>query len=141
MSDTGPEMMSCERLRPMLEQGRALTAAESVHVEGCNACLEAWLDATVTKALYTKPEVPIPADFAARVAARLPEKSGHFLPSRGYDRPWGLLAAILLVVVGLVAMAVADPVGLNTRLGMIFMGLVVTEIAGIALWLGPKAGN
>jgi hypothetical protein len=130
--------MNCDELRSAMKQGRALTAVEQEHVNECEACLEAWLDATVTQALDAKPEVRIPADFAARVAARLPEQSGTAVQSgRGpYRAHWGLITAIVLVTVGLLVMAVADPVRMNTRMGMILMALLVAEIAGIALWLG-----
>jgi hypothetical protein len=95
-----------------------------------------WLDVTVTEALNAKPEVRVPADFAAQVAAQLPEKRSVVRGARGRERHWGLITAILLVAVGLVAAAVADPSGLNSRMGLIFMALVVSEIAGIGLWLG-----
>ncbi len=129
--------MNCDALRSAMKQGRALTAAEQAHVEQCEECMEAWLDATVTQTLETKPEVRIPQDFAARVTKRLPE-SRVALP-RGEsvrDRHWGLITAIVLVAVGLLGVAVADPNSMSTRMGMIFMALVATEVAGIALWLG-----
>ena len=136
MSDARGNAMICAELHEKLAQGGALTAAESAHVKSCDTCLEAWLEATVTRALDAKPEVRVPADFAARVGARLPEKRSP-VPLKGdRTRHWGLATAILLVAVGLVAAAFADPSGLNTRMGLVFMALVVSEIAGIALWLG-----
>jgi hypothetical protein len=128
--------MTCAALRRKLEEKHALAAAESAHVESCETCLEVWLDVTVTEALNAKPEVRVPADFAAQVAAQLPEKRSVVRGARGRERHWGLITAILLVAVGLVAAGVADPSGLNSRMGLIFMALVVSEIAGIALWLG-----
>jgi hypothetical protein len=133
---SGGDAAVCVELQPALRQGRALTAAESAHIEQCENCLDAWLDATVTQTLDTKPEVRIPDDFSARVAENLPEKRSAARGARGPARHWGLLTAIVLVAVGMVAAAVADPRGVNTRLGMIVMALVVAEIAGIALWLG-----
>jgi hypothetical protein len=130
--------MSCEAVQQTLRQGRALTAAERAHVDGCDACLDAWLDATVTQALDAKPEVKIPADFVARVMAGLPEKRDEGRVRQNSVRGgsyWGLITAILLVAAGMVAMAVADPVRANTWIGMVFLVLVVSEIAGIALWL------
>jgi hypothetical protein len=134
MPDTGA--INCDELRQALKQGRALTTAESAHVEGCDSCLEAWLDATVTQALDAKPEVKIPADFAARVARGLSAKRGAVGASRERSPHWGLATASLLVAAGLIAMAVADPVRVNTWVGVVFVTLVVSEIAGIALWLG-----
>jgi hypothetical protein len=140
MPDTGAgsewSVMSCEAMQQRLRQGRTLTAAESAHVKGCDTCLEAWLDATVTQALDAKPEVEIPADFAARVVRGLPAKRGAVGVSRKRSPHWGLATAIVLVAAGLIAMTVADPVRANTWIGALFLGLVVSEIAGIALWLG-----
>ncbi|MGB0122044.1 MAG: hypothetical protein WA419_10295 [Silvibacterium sp.] len=141
MPGTHPDTIGCTELQQAVRI-RALTAAEAAHVEGCDACLTAWLDATVTQALDMKPEVDIPAGFAARVAAQLPAQRSAARRSdgfaRGGARHWGLLTAILLVAVGLLAAAFADPGGLNSRMGMVFMILAVSEIAGIALWLGPR---
>jgi hypothetical protein len=129
--------MNCAKIKSEVRQARALTAAEGAHVEGCDDCLETWLEATVTQALDAKPEVRIPVDFAARVAAQVPaQREAPVAPRVVRARNWGLLTSILLIAVGLVATAVADPSGLNTRMGAVFMLLVASEIAGIALWLG-----
>jgi hypothetical protein len=144
MPDAHGNAVNCAAIQQALRQSpgptHTLTAAESAHVEGCDACLEAWLDTTVTKALNTKPDVRIPSRFAARIAAQIPPKRGASAAPRslapGYERHWGLLTAILLVASGLLAAAFADPGGLRTRMGVIFMLLVASEIAGIALWLG-----
>jgi hypothetical protein len=135
MPDSFGDEMICGALRRKLEEKHAL-AAESAHLEGCDACLEVWLDATVAEALDAKPEVRVPADFAARVAAGLPEKRGALRGARRRGRQWGLITAVLLVAMGLAAAALADPGGLNSRMGLVFMALVVSEIAGIGLWLG-----
>ena len=134
MPDGGPMNGSipCDELRAALRRGGALTAAEAAHVEGCGECLEAWLDQTVTEALDAKPVVEVPAGFAARVAAGLPQKR---MAARR-DGHWGLTTASLLVAVGLFAAAFADPAMMKTEMGVVFAALVVTEIAGIALWLG-----
>lgn len=130
------DAITCVELGRKLEQRRALTAAESAHVESCDTCLEAWLDATVVQALDAKPEVRVPADFAARVTSQLPAKRSAVRGARRLERQWGLTTAILLVAVGLVAAALADPSGFNSRMGLVFLALVVSEIAGIGLWLG-----
>ena len=139
MPDARGDMVNCEQVRSAMAQERALSPAESAHVEGCETCMEAWLDIAVTQALDDKPEVRVPADFAARVAAGLPEqRAARELQgsARMYERHWGLITAVLLVAIGLVAMAVADPKGFNTQLGLVFIAIIVSEIAGIALWLG-----
>ncbi|MFZ0662611.1 MAG: hypothetical protein WAM66_07965 [Acidobacteriaceae bacterium] len=134
MRNTGPDAVSCAELKAALEHRRALTAEETAHAVRCDECREAWLNATVVRALEAKPEVEIPADFAARVARRLPAKRAA--TSRSH---WGLTIAILLVAAGLAAMAFAYPMTVNTWTGRVFMALVVSEIAGIALWLGARA--
>lgn len=141
MPDSCGDEMICASLRRKLEGKHALAAAEAAHVESCDSCLEVWLDATVTEALNAKPEVQVPADFAARVASQLPEKRDRVGRVRGRERRWGLIVAILLVAFGLVAAALADPTGLNSRMGLVFLVLVVSEIAGIGLWLGTGEGS
>jgi len=129
--------MNCGELQTALKQGRALTVAEAAHLDGCGECLEVWLDATVTQALDAKPVVEVPAEFAARVAAGLPAKP--MVARRGGH--WGLTTAVLLVAVGMIALAVADPAAMKGEMGAVFVALVVTEIAGIALWLAPRTGS
>jgi hypothetical protein len=129
--------MSCGEIQHALRHGRALTAEQSAHAEDCDACLNVWLDATVTRALDAKPEVEIPSDFAARVASNLPAKR---TPSniRSRANHWGLTTAVLLVAAGMIAMTATHPVAMNTWTGVVFLSLVVTEVAGIALWLGQR---
>lgn len=140
MADGNRNTVNCGDLQARMRREDALTAAESAHVESCTACLEAWLDATVTRALDAKPAVKIPVDFAARVAAHVPEKRStaegrrDSMSQRG--RHWGLITATMLVACGLIGTAAADPAGLTTRMGVIFLLIAASEIAGIALWLG-----
>jgi hypothetical protein len=136
MPDSDGGEMNCAKIQSELRKARALTAAESAHMENCDTCVEAWLEATVTQALNEKPEVQIPADFAARVAARVPAQRKASPAPRVRPHNWGLLTAILLIAAGLIATAFADPGALNTRMGAVFILLVASEIAGIALWLG-----
>jgi hypothetical protein len=144
MADARGGAVNCQDLQRVMReapvQTHALTREESAHLEGCGACLEVWLDATVTRALSAKPKVEIPADFVARVVERLPAKLGteriRESASRRIERHWGLLTAIVLVGAGLAATSVADANALVTRMGAIFMITVAAEVAGIALWLG-----
>jgi hypothetical protein len=142
MPDTGldPERraMSCQEMQQIMRRSCGLTAAERAHVDRCETCLDAWLDATVTWVLDAKPEVEIPGKFAARIAAGLPAKRNAVSAPRSPSRHWGLFTAILLVAMGMTAMAIADPVRMNTWIGVMFTVLVVAEIAGIALWLGTR---
>jgi len=127
--------MNCDVLRSAMRKRRTLTAEEQVHVDGCESCTEAWLDAAVVSALDAKPEVRVPESFAAKVMAGLPEQGVARRRERRYTASWGLVTAAVLIAVGLVAAAVVDPGLLSTRMGLIFEGLVAGEIAGIALWL------
>lgn len=144
MSDASRNAVSCAELQRVLResprQTHTLTGDESSHVEGCDACLEAWLETMVTQALDAKPEVQIPEDFAKRVAAQVPAKQEPARvtegDSRRNGRHWGLLTASVLVAGGLIATAFADPTGWSTRVGVIVTLIVASEIAGIALWLG-----
>lgn len=127
--------LACEQARTAIATGEALSAREWAHVEGCDACLDAWL----SHSLKAKPEVRIPGDFAARIAAALPERRSAAPVSPKRERHWGLITAVVLVSLGMLATAVSDPSGLNTRMGMVFLAIVVSEIAGIGLWLGSRA--
>jgi len=133
---SGTDGMNCDSMQSAMKQGRTLTVAELAHVESCDACLEAWLDATVTQVLDAKPEVRIPQDFAARVASGLPEKQVvQAQRERGREQHWGLATAVVLVALGLLAAVVADPRMMTTDIGVIAMTIVAAEIAGIGLWL------
>ncbi|MGH9587216.1 MAG: hypothetical protein ACRD3F_09715 [Acidobacteriaceae bacterium] len=134
MLNTVPDAVSCAEFKAALKLGRTLTAQKTAHAVRCDDCREAWLDATVVLALEGKPEIQVPADFAARVSQRLPAKRAATRRAG-----WGLMTAILLVATGLAAMAFAKPVAVNTWIGIAFMALVVSEIAGIALWLGGRS--
>ncbi|HEX3472838.1 MAG TPA: hypothetical protein VHT28_16780 [Silvibacterium sp.] len=133
MRDNG---VICEALQRALNEERTLrgerelTAEECAHLEECDACL----DASLTVMLDAKPEVEIPADFAARVAASLPAKSAA---RTRWPRHTGLITAIVLVAV-LLVVCFAGPKPADNWIGLVFMLLVATEVAGIALWLGPK---
>lgn len=127
--------MNCEALQRAMKPGRALTVEERAHVDGCEACMDAWADAAVVTALQTKPEVRIPEGFAAKVMAGLPENQAAPKRARRFVAPWGLITAAGLVAAGLVAGVFADPAAMRTHMGMIFEGLVAAEVAGIALWL------
>src|ERR1700751_1585026 len=136
MADRDRNAVDCKALQAGLRESTTLTKLESAHVETCDACLQAWLDATVTQVPDATPPVKIPADFAARVTAQLPEKHSTPAGTRSSTPHWGLITAIVLVTCGMIGTAIADPSGLTTRMGIIFLLIVASEIAGIALWLG-----
>ena len=121
--------MNCEALQLALNEVRELTAEEAEHLEACDTCL----DASLTAMLNAKPEVEIPREFAARVVAGLPAKSAV---RAWWPRHAGLMTA-MVVVAALLVVSFAGPKPANW-IGLVFMLLVATEVAGIALWLAPK---
>lgn len=135
MRDDG---VNCEELQralrgdQALRGGRELTKDESAHVDDCDACTEMLL----TLALDAKPEVSIPADFAARVAAMTPGRQEKHEMART-PRPWGVISGMAVVLVVLVVCFAGSPPA-NSWVGVVFVMLVATEIAGLALWLGPR---
>jgi len=129
MHDDG---ISCEALERALHEGRKLTKEELEHVEGCGECMDVWL----TLALESKPEVVIPENFAARVAAGLPARQPKRAIWRG-NRHWGLVSAVAVVTVLMVVGFRGSPPA-SSWVGLLFVSVVATEIAGLALWLGPR---
>lgn len=124
--------ISCEALERALHEGRKLTNEELAHVEDCDECMDVWL----TLALEVKPEVAIPEDFAARIAAMSPARPQKPQTVRT-TRHWGMISAIVVVAV-LLMICFGGPRPANSGLGLVFTLLVATEIAGLALWLAPR---
>ncbi len=124
--------MSCEQLQRALLEERGPTDAEFAHIDRCDACMEVWL----TAALDEKPEVEIPEDFAVRITAQLPPRSPQRSVSRR-PRSWGLAIAMVVVTALLVAFFV-EPAAATSWVRIVFPMMVATEIAGLALWLGPR---
>ncbi|MBV8631334.1 MAG: hypothetical protein JOZ83_10445 [Silvibacterium sp.] len=114
-----------------MHERRDLTKDESAHVAKCDACMDAWL----TAALDEKPEVTIPADFAARLAAIASPQQKQRVQTT--PRPWGLFTAVVMVAV-LLTVWFSGPASMNSWVGLLFVMLVSSELAGLALWLGPR---
>ena len=126
------DSMNCEALERALHEGRKLTNEQLAHVENCDECMDVWL----TLALEAKPEVAVPADFAARVASSMPARREKREVLR-VPRHWGLISAMAVITVLMAAGFVGSPPA-NTWVGVVFVSVVATEIAGLALWLGPR---
>jgi len=126
------DSMNCEALERALHEGRKLTNEQLAHVENCDECMDVWL----TLALEAKPEVAVPADFAVRVAASVPPHREKRAALR-VPRHWGLISAMAVITVLMAAGFVGSPPA-NTWVGVVFVSVVATEIAGLALWLGPR---
>jgi hypothetical protein len=94
----------------------------------------------VTQALERAPAVAVPADFAARVMARLPERKvagvpagrGLFVRRTHYGRNAMLAVAVLLCCL-LVAATVGHGGGIARQLAE---WTALAQLAGIALWCG-----
>jgi hypothetical protein len=93
----------------------------------------------VTRALERAPTVAVPADFAARVMAQLPERKVRAAPVAGwfpqrthYGRNAMLTGAVLLCCL-LVAGAVASRGDAAWRMAE---WIAFAQLAGIALWWG-----
>ena len=124
--------VNCEELQRAVLEGRGLTREQSDHIETCDACM----DAALTAMLDAKPEVGIPADFAARAVAGLPECPEKRSAART-QRPWGVISAMAVALVLMVVCFAGSPPA-NSWVGLVFVMLVASEIAGLALWLGPR---
>ncbi len=124
------DTVNCEALqRALFEQQRELTADEAAHLSACEECM----DVLLTVSLEEKPEIAVPADFAARVAAGLPPK-----PVKSHaPRHAGLIAAMVFVFV-LLVVCFANAKPTDGWIQLVFVVLVATEIAGLALWLGRR---
>jgi hypothetical protein len=96
------------------------------------------LEVRVTRALERMPAVTIPAEFAARVAGRLPQRRTFAArPAR-----YGLMAmrismAVLVIAVVAVAMHAS---GRNSVLGIGLEWVLCAELVTLAVWLSGVRG-
>jgi len=93
------------------------------------------LDQRILGALERAPEVSIPADFAARVAAKVPaRRSVPVTPAR-----WGRLTmrvSLAVLLVAMVLVAVKD--GGRTAMGSAVEWTLCTQFLAFAVWLGVR---
>jgi hypothetical protein len=95
----------------------------------------------ITRALEQAPAVAVPAEFAARVMAQLPERkvghvldwSGLFLRRTHYGRNAMLAAAAVLCCLLVVAGLASNHGGVAWQA---IEWMVLAQLAGIALWWG-----
>jgi len=95
-------------------------------------------EAAITRALDRKPEVAVPADFAARVRAALPAQ-----PKVRTQRSVGQITAGVAAVGLVLALCVLAPHARPSFGSMAFdleMVLVV-ELMGVAAWLGMRRSD
>jgi hypothetical protein len=95
----------------------------------------------ITRALEQAPAVAVPAEFAARVMAQLPERkvarasewSGMFVRRTHYGRNAMLAGAAVLCCLLVVAAAASNHGGVAWEA---IEWMVLAQLAGIALWWG-----
>ena len=95
-------------------------------------------EAGITRALDRKPEVAVPADFAAKVRAALPAQ-----PKVRTQRSVGRIAAGVAAVGLVLALCVLAP---HARPGVQNMAfalemVLVVELVGVAAWLGMRRSD
>ncbi len=94
--------------------------------------LELW----VTQALERMPEMTIPADFAARVAGRLPKRRARTMPALRTTR-FGQIAAAMCLMVLLAAILVLAPrATLHEPLWVVLEWTLCGQFVLLAMWLG-----
>jgi hypothetical protein len=91
------------------------------------------MDLRVVRALETKAEVHVPADFAARVARRLPARKPVVVTPARY----GLLATRMgIAVLTLALVVLAMHSGSRTTFGVALQWILCAQLAGLAMWQG-----
>jgi hypothetical protein len=90
----------------------------------------------ITDALETHPEVTMPADFAARVMARVPAQTRRItLPAISRAR-YGRYALALAMLLILAAMLVFAPATRSSALWLTLQAMLFAQLAALVLWFG-----
>jgi hypothetical protein len=96
------------------------------------------LDLRVTRALERVPEVTIPAEFAARVAAQVPKR--REMAARPARYGWMAMRSSMAVLV-IAMVAVAMHAGQRSSVfGTMLEWMLCAELVGLAVWLGGVKG-
>jgi hypothetical protein len=91
------------------------------------------LDERIARALERVPEVTIPAEFAARVAAQVPTR--REMAARPTRFGWMTMRiSMVVLVIALLAVAM-HATGRSNALGITLEWLLCAELAGLAIWL------
>ncbi|HMF62730.1 MAG TPA: hypothetical protein VK608_01490 [Edaphobacter sp.] len=93
------------------------------------------MEERLIRALEARPAVPIPADFAARVASQVPAKRPVSLTPTHYGRNTVLISMVALVV-ALLALALhnAD----SSTLGRTLEWILCAQLLSLAVWFGTR---
>jgi hypothetical protein len=89
------------------------------------------LDQRIVRALEVQPQIVVPADFASRVASRLPAKRPVSVTSTHYG-PGAMLIGILITLVALLVMSL-HPTG-PARFGLL-ESILFAQFVGLVVWL------
>jgi len=90
------------------------------------------------RALEARPEPQIPADFAARVASRVPEAKPVPLPATHYGRN----AMVISMIVLLAAILVFAPrTAGNSAVWLTVEWTLCAQLVAIAVWFGTRRGS
>jgi hypothetical protein len=134
--------VTCQEIKLALGDGSVaeLTLDQAEHLAVCDACM----DFAVACSLAQKPEIPIPAGFAAHVATESMAVKGTGPAESSPPKALGLKTSIAaLMMLGVVASIAAfvDPPAFSLAgwAGLAFELILTLEIAGVALWLGIGA--
>jgi len=95
------------------------------------------LDQRIVRALEAQPKVSVPADFASRVASRLPAKHPTSVTSTHYGQGT-MLIGILLTLAALVALSL-HPTGPD-RFGLL-ESMLFAQFLGLVVWFSVLRHN
>ena len=100
-------------------------------------------EARVDRALERRPEITIPADFAARVARSLPAKEplhAQIRPVFGQTAGYVALAAMMVV---LLVLARIHPEAFEAGRGFVFAVelVLVAQLLAVGFWLGTRSSG
>ncbi len=95
------------------------------------------LDARITLALETAPQLEIPPDFASRVAAKMPPLTQVSLTPRGYGRNAAIICmcVLLALIFAFAHRAGASPLWTSME------GIFCAQFALVAVWLAVRKGR
>ncbi len=140
------KVTECEGVRRRLLERGELTAAEAAHAKRCAVCADAVMETEIEAVLERKPEVAVPADFAARVSVQARgEKRGarrwaQQKVAHGRWRHGGRNIAVVVLLAVPVVVTMHDPQWWTATgtLQRMLLPALAGEVAGIALWLGLR---
>jgi hypothetical protein len=93
------------------------------------------LDSRIVQALENLPEVQIPANFAARVASRIPARPAISLRATHYGKAAMLLSmAVLLITL----LALAGDRHVTSTLGLALQWTLCAQFIGLVVWLSMR---